>query len=299
MPYQNPTSNINDILSGTIYSLLGLGGFKAERGLQDISMNPLTKISSYDVTNSVQVLFDVRTINTKLGITKNADNSAVIDPQVIYDATTGKIATDVFVITARDFITGVTNSNQVLSVGRLSTLYSEFNTYLSSYFTIGNGFNTLFDLSNNNGSLYTVFDASGFIQIMNGSTRNNIGQYTLDLSGSITVNNINEILDYLVYQNPFNNRNGESVAIDNSPYVKQGFIEGDLLFVPNGISVTLNVNINNNNIHLNYVGQTGQNTLDSNSNYSNGYFSSNLSHTETNIKKVVTVPLLIKLVNRS
>lgn len=299
MPYQNPISNINDILSGTVYSLLGLGGFKVEQGLQDISMISLTKISSYDVTNSIQVLFDVRTINTKLGIIKNANNSAVIDPQVIYDTTTGKIATDVFVISANDFRTGVTNSNQVLSVGKLNTLYSEFNTYLSSYFTIGNGFNTLFDLSNNNGSLYTVFDASGFIHIMNGTTQNNIGQYTLDLSGSITVNNINEILDYLVYQNPFNNRPGQNNAADNALYVKNGFIEGDLLFIPGGISVTLNVNINNNNIHLNYIGQTGQNALDSTYNYSTGYFSSNLSHTETNIKKVVTVPLLIKLVNRS
>ena len=304
--FQNPISNKNDILSGTVYSLLGLGGYRAEQGLHDISMISLSKISRYDVTNSVQILFDVRKINTKIGITKNNSNNAsnntivTSELETYFDIYNGKLNTDSFSISANDFKTSVTNSNQILSVGKLNTLYTDFNTYINNYFSHTNGFTTLFDLSNSNGSLYNVFDASGFINIINGSTLNEAtGQYILDLSGSISVNNINEIINYLVFQNPFNNRNGENNDVNNIKYLQEGFEEGDLLFIPNGLTITLNVDINNNNIRLNYLGQSYQNALDLSSNYSTGYFTSNMIHTETNMKKVVTAPLLLKLVTLS
>jgi hypothetical protein len=118
------------------------------------------------------------------------------------------------------------------------------------------------------------------------------GEYVKDLSGSIAVSYINQLLNYVVYANPFNNREDGMTAQD-------GFIAGDLIFIPNGLTATLNMDINNNNINWTSLGVTNVAHLNSSTNYVNGYFSCNTITTETNIKRVVKAPLLLRLENLS
>jgi hypothetical protein len=140
-----------------------------------------------------------------------------------------------------------------------------------------------------------------FIKIINGQTLNtNTGEYISDLSGNITINFINKNINYLTYNNPFNNRNDISNnSYTENTYLQQGFLEDDLIFIPLGLTITLLLNINNNNIHLNYLGANNVSLLNNASNFTNGYFSSSTITTETQIKRVIKAPILIKLSNLS
>jgi len=205
---------------------------------------------------------------------------------------------DSITIHSTDFVNNIKESN-IISVGKLTTLYSDFVTYINDYFGYANGFSALFNLSSQVNIHSGIFNANAFINIINGQTLNqSTGEYVNDLSGSVTVNYINNLLNYVVYSNPFNNRNPS----DNNGAgysIQDGFIEGDLIFIPNGITITLNVIINNNNITLNNLGSTFLSNLNANTNYVNGYFSSSTNTTNTNIQRVFKAPLLIKLMNLS
>jgi hypothetical protein len=281
---------------GLYYALTGLGGYIMEEGVKTITMIPTNQIIQYDVTNSVQIKFDVRTFNQKIGLYKDANNINIISSA--FDISNNVFPTDTITITSPDFVNGVFAEN-IISVGKLWTLYSDFIYYVNEYFSYANGFSALFTLSSqvelNNG----VFDAEEFVKIINGQTLNpNTGQYISDLSGSVTISYINQLLTYVVYGNPFNNRppNGKN----GNPFTLQdGFIEGDLIFIPNGITVTLNLDIVNNNILLNNLGDIHLADLNRETNYTDGYFSCNTITTETNITRIVKAPLFLILSNLS
>lgn len=281
---------------GLFYAFEGLGGFDMEQGLQNITLIPIEQINKYDVTDSVQILYDVRLFNEKLGLYKDYQNINIISTS--FDPLTLKFPYDSITITADEFVSNV-DANEVLSVGKLQTLYSDFILYVNDYFGYSNGFSTLFNISSqidiNNG----VFDSDAFIYIINGKTLDpNTGEYVNDLSGSVIINNINNLLNNVTYNDPFNNR-GPNGNNGNGYDIQYGFIEGDLIFIPTGVTVTLNVDVNNNNITLNSLGAAHLSQLNASCNYTNGYFSSVTTTTNTNIKRVIKAPLLLKLINIS
>lgn len=291
----NPITYDNSYV-GLYYAFTGLGGYQMEEGVKTITMIPANQINQYDVTNSVQIKFDVRTFNEKIGLYKDASNINIISSA--FDISNNVFPTDSITITSPDFVNGVFEQN-IISVGKLWTLYSDFIFYVNEYFSYANGFSALFTLSSqvelNNG----VFDAHEFVHIINGQTLDpSTGIYIKDLSGSVTVSYINQLLTYVVYANPFNNRppNGNQ----GGPFTLQdGFIEGDLVFIPNGITITLNLDINNNNIQLNNLGDIHVADLNRQTNYTDGYFSCTTTTTETNITRVVKAPLFLILMNLS
>lgn len=286
--YNTPTNGVH---TGPYYAITGTGGYKIEQGIKDVSM-VITNIVQYDVTNSIQVYFDVRTFNIKLGLYKDASNVAIISST--YDVGAGAFPSDSITLTASDFMNGMTSTSQVISVGRYSSLYSDYNTFLTSYFSYASGFTSLFNTNStiniNNG----IFDASAFIYVIRGHTINpSTGEYTKDLSGNVTINGVNGILKFLSSGNPFANRNTSTETIQN------GFKEGDLIFIPGGLSTTLNLKIYNNGITMNSSGSQYLTGLINNSNYSVGYFSNSTTGSETAMSKVTNAPLLIKLANLS
>ena len=111
--------------------------------------------------------------------------------------------------------------------------------------------------------------------MIHGQVRNTNDSSSNNLTGYITINNITKTLRYIVDTNCFGNRtpttideNGSTVlgsgkAIDpvnKSNYgVEDGFIAGDLIFVPNGLSVSLNVKVDTSSRLLNVTAP--QNTI--------------------------------------
>jgi hypothetical protein len=283
MSGQNPILGMDASYSGLYYALSGTGGFSIEQGLKTITMLPVNRINQYDVTSSLQVLFPASVLNAKLG---TFDNTNYVWPN------------ESITITNTDFVTNVNVARDVISVGALSTLYSDFILYVNEYFGYANGFSTIFTLSSqidvNNG----VFDANQFIKLIGGSALNppnpTTGEYVTDLSGSVTFGYINQLLSNVINANPFNNRptTGNGGAGFS---LQDGFVAGDLLFVPTGFTITLNMLINTNNITLNNLGTAYVASLNASANYVRGYFSSNTTTTGNEISTTVRVPLLIQL----
>ncbi len=291
MPTQNPIVPVDASYVGLFYAFSGLGGYIAEEGIKTITMLPVDQINQFDVTDALQVKFNVATFNAKLGLYKDPSNINIISSD--FDISTNRFPVDDISVPAAEFVVEVNTIPEVISVGRLQYAYSDFIAYLDDYFNYPAGFSTLFTLSSqidiNNG----VFDASAFLHVINEQLYNpSTGEYVNDLSGTVQVNYINQLLSYICYADPFNNRDP---SLNITP--QDGFIAGDLIFVPDGFTFTINLDIINNNILLNSLGYANVANLNQTYNYTSGYFSVNTTVTNTNIKQLIKVPLLFVLVN--
>jgi photosystem II stability/assembly factor-like uncharacterized protein len=271
---------------GYFYSFNASGGFVGESGAPSLRYNVNAIFDKFDMTDSIQVLFDVKTFNRKIGLIKDASNQTITDSS--FNNTSGNFPNDSVTVTANEFVSGMAE-NQVISVGRYISLYSDFSEYIRQYFSYG-GFASLFsgasEYTINNG----VFDPTAFIHAINGSETNSVGAYVNDLSGSITVNNINNLLRTACTTNVFGNRESNAVT--------DGFLSGDLIFIPNGTQFTLNVNINSEG------DRTAQGILNVDvSNQDADYISPNQLFSMKSIpnlniiSRIVTAPLLIRLAN--
>ena len=63
--------SINQIINdssytGLFYAYGASGGFVMEKGVASTTLTPYERINKYDMTNSLQLKYDVRTFNTKL-----------------------------------------------------------------------------------------------------------------------------------------------------------------------------------------------------------------------------------------
>jgi len=283
MSGHNPLLGMDASYTGMYYALTGTGGFSIQQGLKTVAMSPINRINQYDVTSSVQVILPVSLFNAKLGA---------------YDSVNNVWQNESITINNTEFVANINTTANVITVGSLSTLYSDFILYVNEYFGYANGFSTIFTLSSqidvNNG----VFDGNTFVKLIGGSTRNppnvSTGQYVTDLSGAINFGYINELLSNVISANPFNNR--PTTGNGGGGYsIHDGFISGDLLFVPTGLTITLHMMMNTNNITLNNLGIAHLASLNASSNYVHGYFSSNTTVSGNEISTTVKAPLLIQL----
>jgi len=278
-----------------------------EQGFPTIQLATQNPIIRYDVTNAVQVKFDVRTFNRKLGLVKDASNRYIVDTSFNYLLT--RFPTDTLTISAAEFLAGM-QAAQVLSVGTYSTIYSDFNTYVNTYFGYAGGFASLFASVSQFDYNGGVFDAAAFINIITGSAVDASGAYVNNLTGSITIYNINNLLKYAVDGNVFGNRDpsgGTTASDPTNPAnygVADGFLDGDLILIPSGTSITLKLSIQNDNFNpVNNVGPSNVSTLNQLSNFSQKYGSSYYTEstvaTTSNITRTLTAPLLFILKNLS
>ena len=309
----------NTTYSGSVYALGATGGFVMERGFDDIKLAASSEPLNVDVTNSVQVLMDVATFNSKLRLTKNAANTAVtvssFDEVNDYFTKVDGTELNEISLSATELKNGITKSAQVISVGKYSTLYSGFQSYVATYFGFDGGFSSLFTAA----SEFAIdtdneFDGASFKKLLNGETKATAGNYISDLSGSITISNITKLLKYAVNANTFGNRtpiadlsqNSTGTAVDpvdkNNYGVEDGFIAGDLIWVPAGTTVTLVLKIDTesfaplNNQGVSNASSTAQSQSTT---FTSTNFTMATSATTELIKRTCTAPLLIKLVNAS
>jgi hypothetical protein len=277
---------------GLYYAFEGLGGYDMEEGLPNVELIPSGNVlTQYDVTGSVQIYMNVRLFNEKLGLYKDANNYNILSTS--FNEATGQFPVDTIYISATEFLQNIRIPN-ILSVGKLETLYTDFIQYVNTYFSYANGCSTIFNPGSQMDINGGIFDAEQFVSILNGKTYDPAtGQYIQDLSGEISIFSVNEMITDVVFSNPFLNRapNG----FNGAPFtLRNGFIEGDLLFIPSGITISLNVTFIQNGVSINDLGVS----IPKNECYcfKKGYFSSNTTVTDTNITMTVHAPLLIKLI---
>jgi len=283
MSLPDPTHSRNDgahtgAYATSVYALEATGGFTMERGFDDIEFRAASAPVHVDVTDSIQLTMDVATFNTKAGA---------------FDAVADTVANDEISISAADLIDGVTSASQIISVGKYATLYSDFQAYVATYFGFDGGFSSLFAAASEfhiDGD--DTFTGASFIRLLNGETKAAEGNYISNLTGSITISNINQLLRYAIDANVFGNRDPATKNWGMS----DKFVAGDLIWVPAGTTVTLKLAIDAESFApLNNIGVSNTASITQSTNVSTGLFQSNTTATTTLISRTVTAPLLIKL----
>jgi hypothetical protein len=285
-------------IATAVYAFEATGGFEMERGFDTIKQHEHEAPVHVDVTDSIQINMDVALFNEKLG-----DFDAVTD-------TYAELENDSFTITAEDFTGAVTSGQQVFSVGKYETLYSDFQAYVANYFGTAGGFSSLFAgasefaIDRISDTSANIFDGDSFVALLTGSTQDASGRYISDLSGAITISNISKLLKYAVDGNVFGNRtpvNDES-GVSNFG-VGDGFRPGDLIWVPAGTKIVLKLAIDaealnpiNNFGPSSAFGGSTAGTQSDNFTSLNGLFTHATEATTELITRTVTAPLLIKLV---
>ena len=290
----------NGVYQGSTYVFDTSGGFSIEQSFSQIDLNTYSPIAQYDVTDAIQIRFSVRTLNNKIGIIKDQSNIEVL--QVLYYNNLQDILQDVHgnitdhvTVNPVDFIKGVTTEN-IISMGKMSRLYSDFNYTVMEYFGAPYGFSTIFsgasEYNINNG----VFGKTEFIKLINGISFDGVtGSVISALDGYFTVNDLNKHLRFICGTNVFGNR-----PPTGNFGLPNGFIAGDLLYLPNGISITLSVAIEQEPYTpINNVGPTNLHSVDDMVNWSDPQHNVHNVTTSTlsNITQTYSVPILIILDN--
>lgn len=273
---QNP---IESPYEGFFYAFYGSGGFTMDQCFNTIKLTQPNPLLRYDVTKALQVKFDVRTFNAKLGLYKDANNIGITS--TTFNPVTDNFSIDEITISADEFVSGL-SKQQVISVGSYSTMYGDFKQLVNTYFGYAGGFSSLFSQASefdiNNG----VFDASALINIITPYSRPS-GENVKQVTGSITISDINSLLKYAIDRNIFGNRNTQSSVGTSSDvssnytgnsntqeqnYFKSnygmadGFIAGDLIFIPAGTTIKLHLVIDSENFNpLNNIGPSNVSEL--------------------------------------
>jgi hypothetical protein len=270
-----------------VYAFAATNGFVMERQFADIALRPAEAIDRFDVINSVQVTVAASVLNAKLGTFDTVDDCFKIDDEEVDEIT----------FTSDDFRTALASTEDVISVGSLSTLYSDFKTYVGTYFGFNGGFETLFAAATE----FTIdeddlFEADSLVALIAGTAGEDPATpYTKVMTGSITISNITKLLRFAVDSNCFGNRvpSGTDVDDETNFGVNDGFLANDLIWVPAGITVTLKLAIDAES--FNPINNRGPNYVVQDTTVEAGNFSSITSATTTLITRVVKVPMLIRL----
>ena len=272
----------------TVYAFGATQGFVMERQFEDIALRPADAIQRFDAVNSVQVTVAASVLNAKLGTFDTVDDCFKIDDEEVSEIT----------FTSDDFRTALASTEDVISVGSLSTLYSDFKTYVGTYFGFNGGFETLFAAATE----FVIdeddkFEADSLVALIGGEAAGEepATPYTKIMTGSITISNITKLLRYAVDSNCFGNRvpSGTDPTDETNFGVNNGFLANDLIWVPAGITVTLRLAIDPES--FNPINNRGPNYVVQDTTVEAGNFSSTTSATTTLINRVVKVPMLIRL----
>lgn len=221
------------IITEDLIAIDATGGFAIDISLNDIEIIAQNPIREFDLTETLQLEYDVRIFNEKIGLIKDASNTTVLDTS--FNATTGAFPTTTVNITFDEFKNNMTAS-QVTSLGKFETLYSDFKQYINKYFYYSNLFPSLLKSGDATDISNGTFDSDLFIELINGQSVNSDGDTVNNFSGSIQIYDINGALSYIVKDNPFDNR---PTTTDLSYSLSDGFIEGDTILVNPGMSIEL------------------------------------------------------------
>ena len=117
------------VYSGLLHAITGVGGFSIEEKTKPMKIQVVQNIAKYDVTDSVQILYDVDIFNYKLGQ---------------YDVNSQLFEMDCIMVCAAEFISGLSSSDQINSVGKLENIYKDFVNYVNQLLNYEEGFSCIY-----------------------------------------------------------------------------------------------------------------------------------------------------------
>jgi len=221
------------IITENLIAIDATGGFTIDISLADIDLLTENPIRDFDLTETLQLEFDVRIFNEKIGLIKDASNITILDSS--FNSELNVFPNDSFTLTFEEFKDNL-DSSQVISLGKFETIYSDFKQYINHCFYYNNLFPSLLKSSDATDISNGIFDSDQFIELINGQYVNEDGETVDNFSGSVKLDNINISLNYILQADPFENR---VVSSDLSYSKSDGFISGDLILVNPGMIIEL------------------------------------------------------------
>jgi len=264
------------------YAFNGHGGFSAERGFENVFMNLKFNVNQVDTYDAVRISIPASLLTQKLGAYDLYEADGDRNPT---DTSGGfQFQHDNIVLNARELVSTDTSVNDV---GSLSTLYTDFRSYVMNWLSAGNFIN-LFDASSTipevtfvENDLHSIIFSAQAQHLIDGSYVTNVksdvsgvwdsnysltgypGQYC-SLSGDIYLNNVNELLVSAQTNDYFGNRVQDADTANSTVDISGGFLPGDRIFILDGLTVNFNVNILQNGIAYSQSGL--YNTINPNNN---------------------------------
>lgn len=238
--------------SGYYFAFYGTGGFSTDQSFNPIRLakSSYASFALYDVTYALQVRYDVRTLNQKLGLIKDACNNQIIQSE--YNAGADSFPIDTITISANEFVSGM-KAEQVISVGSYESMYNDYLEYTNAYFFGSMTANDyLFSSSSTNDISGGKFDANSLMELIAPLSDS-------PLTGIITISNINELLRYAVDSDVFNNRipadSTEQINIDLSSGSAQftDLSNGSFYDVSDNLTINTEVDIPNNSAFFSFA----------------------------------------------
>ena len=213
----------NGVYQGSTFVFDTSGGFAVEQSFAEINLNTFSPIAQYDVTDAIQIRFSVRTMNNKIGIIKDQSNVEVL--QVLYYNNLQDVLEDVHgnvtdnvTVSSGDFLKGVTTEN-IVSMGKMDLLYSNFNYTVMEYFGAPYGFSTIFAGASEYNINEGKFGKTEFIKLINGISFDGVtGNVISDFTGYFTVNDLNKHLRFICGTNVFGNRSTRILSVSQDVF---------------------------------------------------------------------------------
>jgi hypothetical protein len=250
------------------YAFRAGGGFHMEQYLGEIPYigsigTDLTQL--YDLTHTLEIDYDVRIFNEKVGIYKNQSNTIILDSSnsLIRD----NFAGDNISLSVNEFLDNI-SAAQITNMGKYSTIYSDFIRKTNTYFGYADGFARIFDASGTADVSFNVFSKQDLINTLKQRYIDGSGNDVYKLSGNVNLYQLTNILSFMALNDPFSNRAGKTQF--------DGFFAGDRILIESGITISLDVTT-----------------------YAADYITGTAANGATILRHTVNAPLLLRLQNLS
>jgi hypothetical protein len=297
-------------LTGQLYAFTASGGLVLEQGFADIVT--LADVSGgvlqRDMTNVPQILVSADLFNVALGKLDAVGGSVqTLSSYFDEDSQQYTVAGNKISLTAAQISNDMApDASNVVHLGKLTTLYTSFETYVQTYFGYFGGFASLFD-SASNYDIAQGFNHTELHTLMTTSSADSgNGAEIVAMSGTIEILDVTEAIRFAVDGNIFNNRDVFPVETqDTDPNTASdasqnfgpadGFQPGDLIYLANGLEIKLDVDVASEAyLPINNLGPANASVVQqTNASVDNTLVTTNA--TLSNISRIVKSPLLIRL----
>lgn len=264
----------SDYVNNISIALEGYGGFSVAHTMNptigDGLLPDLPPPQYFDITKALQLNINTDILNLKLGLVRNSNGDIISST---FNKERRRFNNNILMVTAYDIFHNI-KIHQIVSMGAFKGFFSNFIEIVNNYFGIGGFNNTLFSGNNKPNNNFiddpVFYNKSSLISNLN------------NLNGFIKIPDIDCLLNYLVLSNIFNNR-----PSDEEFSIKNGFLEGDEIFIKNGISIEYNLDILSN--------ITTNNNINIDLSLNDEFYQQNGTISPFNINNKITTHLLLKL----
>jgi len=205
---------------GSQYAIIGSGGFQLADSSRKIKMQGIPNISKIDVTLATQFLFPSDVLNSLFQTHYNKE-------------------IDQLRITSETFLSTLTKDS-ILSLGEFENLFGNYANFVQT--KMGHLFTSSPVFTDNTPKhMYSTT----FLELLQGSRVDEFGTTCGALSGEIILFDISRTLQHIRNMNVFGNAvyTYNDAAVDGGLPGNLRFLPGDLLYVENGLAITMNTGL--------------------------------------------------------